>query len=117
MPPSATHDTGLVRPRYQWTTSTMCTNSPPVWPPVENSDRKSTRLNSSHLGISYAVFCLKKKKAPPIRPLVACLGPHILSLIRSPARFRRDAPPRSFFLKEARPPGLSTLSLQAALRI
>src|SRR5437899_9451040 len=26
-------------------------------------DRKSTRLNSSHLGISYAVFCLKKRKA------------------------------------------------------
>src|SRR5256885_4299294 len=28
-------------------------------------DRKSTRLNSSHLVISYAVFCLKKKKQPP----------------------------------------------------
>src|ERR1035441_10948315 len=28
----------------------------------EPPDRKSTRLNSSHLGISYAVFCLKKKK-------------------------------------------------------
>src|SRR5438045_642550 len=28
----------------------------------QNRDRKSTRLNSSHLGISYAVFCLKKKK-------------------------------------------------------
>src|SRR5438132_9624832 len=27
-------------------------------------DRKSTRLNSSHTVISYAVFCLKKKKAP-----------------------------------------------------
>src|SRR5262245_65637864 len=27
-----------------------------------HQDRKSTRLNSSHLGISYAVFCLKKKK-------------------------------------------------------
>src|SRR5205814_10409644 len=27
----------------------------------EDADRKSTRLNSSHLGISYAVFCLKKK--------------------------------------------------------
>src|SRR5438045_6179448 len=27
----------------------------------ESQDRKSTRLNSSHLGISYAVFCLKKK--------------------------------------------------------
>src|SRR5205814_10176308 len=29
---------------------------------VLRRDRKSTRLNSSHLGISYAVFCLKKKK-------------------------------------------------------
>src|ERR1035441_10870211 len=29
---------------------------------AENPDRKSTRLNSSHLGISYAVFCLKKTK-------------------------------------------------------
>src|SRR2546426_3181787 len=29
-------------------------------------DRKSTRLNSSHLVISYAVFCLKKKKKPTI---------------------------------------------------
>src|SRR5256885_6749996 len=29
---------------------------------VEERDRKSTRLNSSHLVISYAVFCLKKKK-------------------------------------------------------
>src|SRR5256885_5958432 len=28
------------------------------------ADRKSTRLNSSHLVISYAVFCLKKKKTP-----------------------------------------------------
>src|SRR5258705_1347981 len=32
-----------------------------VLKPAEQ-DRKSTRLNSSHLGISYAVFCLKKKK-------------------------------------------------------
>src|SRR5258705_4212509 len=30
-------------------------------------DRKSTRLNSSHLGISYAVFCLKKKKKTDCR--------------------------------------------------
>src|SRR5258705_1881864 len=30
--------------------------------PFARIDRKSTRLNSSHLGISYAVFCLKKKK-------------------------------------------------------
>src|SRR5256885_6694432 len=50
---------------------------------LETTDRKSTRLNSSHLVISYAVFCLKKKKrgrrprpyvlrvrvhSPPVRP-------------------------------------------------
>src|SRR5258707_3899192 len=29
---------------------------------IERGDRKSTRLNSSHANISYAVFCLKKKK-------------------------------------------------------
>src|SRR2546422_4797656 len=31
---------------------------------MEQQDRKSTRLNSSHGYISYAVFCLKKKKRP-----------------------------------------------------
>src|SRR3712207_8969630 len=31
-------------------------------PAVGGADRKSTRLNSSHANISYAVFCLKKKK-------------------------------------------------------
>src|SRR5207249_9174598 len=37
-------------------------------------DRKSTRLNSSHVSISYAVFCLKKKKKnQKIRPLLAQL--------------------------------------------
>src|SRR5436309_5213100 len=33
-----------------------------VHPPRHDRDRKSTRLNSSHVKISYAVFCLKKKK-------------------------------------------------------
>src|SRR5262245_65882724 len=33
----------------------------------DDEDRKSTRLNSSHLGISYAVFCLKKKTMITIR--------------------------------------------------
>src|SRR5690606_41686004 len=32
------------------------------WQFVKGRDRKSTRLNSSHVKISYAVFCLKKKK-------------------------------------------------------
>src|SRR5258705_3187583 len=45
-------------------------------------DRKSTRLNSSHLGISYAVFCLKKKKEQP--------GNCTLSVRTTPRR--RDRP-------------------------
>src|SRR5438067_9107615 len=32
-------------------------------------DRKSTRLNSSHVSISYAVFCLKKKKHKHLQPV------------------------------------------------
>src|SRR5437867_4798975 len=35
---------------------------------IDESDRKSTRLNSSHRTISYAVFCLKKKKVPEHYP-------------------------------------------------
>src|SRR2546426_6442567 len=47
--------------------ATARTRSPPgrldgVAVAVTGGDRKSTRLNSSHLVISYAVFCLKKKK-------------------------------------------------------
>src|SRR5256885_10456942 len=48
------------------------TTSPPA---IEfhspHPDRKSTRLNSSHLVISYAVFCLKKKKQTHIAPAPA----------------------------------------------
>src|SRR5438034_11785698 len=47
----------------------------PIWPHASSAsiatrsrrDRKSTRLNSSHTVISYAVFCLKKKKKQTIR--------------------------------------------------
>src|SRR5256885_9382977 len=38
-------------------------------------DRKSTRLNSSHLVISYAVFCLKKKKREDRAPVSRDQGP------------------------------------------
>src|SRR5256885_4106176 len=37
---------------------------------VGERDRKSTRLNSSHLVISYAVFCLKKKKKITLSPIL-----------------------------------------------
>src|SRR5256885_11199334 len=36
---------------------------------LQHTDRKSTRLNSSHLVISYAVFCLKKKTQEPPKDL------------------------------------------------
>src|SRR5256885_2784463 len=50
------------------------------------SDRKSTRLNSSHLVISYAVFCLKKKKKEPppsLDPVIVPAHPNDSALHRS----------------------------------
>src|SRR5256885_11206758 len=41
-------------------------------------DRKSTRLNSSHLVISYAVFCLKKKKPTLAR---SAYSPHLAAVL------------------------------------
>src|SRR5207249_5875026 len=38
-----------------------------AWPTAATQDRKSTRLNSSHVSNSYAVFCLKKKKVQHAR--------------------------------------------------
>src|SRR3712207_7778597 len=38
---------------------------------VDPADRKSTRLNSSHANISYAVFCLKKKNTHRAAPVVS----------------------------------------------
>src|SRR5215208_7532249 len=46
-------------------------HAPAVLPAVARlRDRKSTRLNSSHVAISYAVFCLKKKKKNKTRRIV-----------------------------------------------
>src|SRR3712207_6988886 len=48
-------------------TLTLTELTAPVVTPLGTGavDRKSTRLNSSHANISYAVFCLKKKKTTP----------------------------------------------------
>src|SRR5439155_24032674 len=56
---SPTGNTGLSRggPAAAWL-SRAASGAARIWGP----DRKSTRLNSSHVAISYAVFCLKKKK-------------------------------------------------------
>src|SRR5256885_8519088 len=53
---------------------------------LDETDRKSTRLNSSHLVISYAVFCLKKKKIN-----------HGSSIIIGSKHITFNAPELSFF--------------------
>src|SRR2546430_3073706 len=53
---------------------------------ARHGDRKSTRLNSSHSQISYAVFCLKKKKKRPVeRACVRAMGGQARHEARSPA--------------------------------
>src|ERR1035437_8021538 len=88
-----------------------------------DGDRKSTRLNSSHANISYAVFCLKKKTPTraqrfalqPRRFLCACAcGPPPPRAPRRPAPLtRRSSAPRAvtvsclfFFFKKDPPPRL-----------
>src|SRR5690349_8933397 len=75
-PEQLVHKRATVLESFARYPSLMVTEVPPVAPASErlgyrtrvklvvrrNRDRKSTRLNSSHVEISYAVFCLKKKK-------------------------------------------------------
>src|ERR1039458_5244632 len=89
--------------------------------PSWTGDRKSTRLNSSHLGISYAVFCLKKKQELPPRTSISLLSSSLPNPpLGSPVRSRlRDlilhpavqplpdlprGPAPFFFLLKRRPP-------------
>src|SRR5690554_7345576 len=59
------------------------------------SDRKSTRLNSSHVRTSYAVFCLKKKRdKPPLTPVQGRLCVIRVSLLRIPRTHPRTHSPR-----------------------
>src|SRR3954467_8945639 len=97
------------------------------------SDRKSTRLNSSHTIISYAVFCLKKKQThaqdmresphatlPPPQPDARAAS--ALRFRSSPARLEFTVVSTSawalfFFLMIRRPPRSTPLSLHDALPI
>src|SRR2546426_4884035 len=67
--------TTLFRSRFRSVKAPVSTTTvPPIRKSLRSTlsaaglDRKSTRLNSSHLVISYAVFCLKKKKTRDINP-------------------------------------------------
>src|SRR3712207_7486233 len=56
------HGGTVPRPLHKAGGAFIYIETDPVMPQVELQDRKSTRLNFSHANISYAVFCLKKKK-------------------------------------------------------
>src|SRR5256886_5352108 len=60
----------------------------PVLLPHIREDRKSTRLNSSHSQISYAVFCLKKKKKQIHQSVRRPTTPHVHALERGPSTSR-----------------------------
>src|SRR2546430_7257410 len=67
---------------------TVCRRRPSRGSRMSSGDRKSTRLNSSHSQISYAVFCLKKKKT--------CVQFHVLlavSLTATQPRRHPASPP------------------------
>src|SRR5256885_9625544 len=65
----------IVNGNWRPTRSKLGTSIPcQAW---SSTDRKSTRLNSSHLVISYAVFCLKKKKYSTERYPEACNEDHV----------------------------------------
>src|SRR5207302_4657610 len=54
----------VVRTRCTWSGPSRARSATTRSSAASTRDRKSTRLNSSHVKISYAVFCLKKKKQP-----------------------------------------------------
>src|SRR3712207_8281490 len=81
--------------------------------PVELLDRKSTRLNSSHANILYAVFCLKKntiasaRSIPPLRRLSSCSAPR-----PTPGTPRPLPPPcRPPARRSTRPPARSSSTI------
>src|SRR6266446_9470061 len=80
---------------------------------AEPRDRKSTRLNSSHLVRSYAVFCLKKKKFQKVGSDNQVIWVAVSVLGGRNSRHRLCA----FFLNDAASPEIYTLSLHVALPI
>src|SRR2546421_332374 len=84
-----------------------------IGPGEPETDRKSTRLNSSHDQISYAVFCLKKKEHTSelqSRSDLVCRLHHIPPLLLSPTFF-------FFFFNDTATTEIYTLSLHDALPI
>src|SRR5690625_6908896 len=67
-PPLSLHDalpisSGTSPLTIRWARPSTIADLPTPGSPISTGDRKSTRLNYSHVAISYAVFCLEKKNA------------------------------------------------------
>src|ERR1035438_7011510 len=90
-------------------------------PASAETDRKSTRLNSSHLSISYAVFCLKKRPIlmTPMALLFGVLSVGLASGAGSVSRFDIGIVIITgiFFFNDSAPTEISTLSQHDALPI
>src|ERR1039457_1010055 len=100
---------------------------------MKHLDRKSTRLNSSHLVISYAVFCLKKKISSALMLTYSCgmITSQNAEFSHDPlakrlviqGKIRRDQMPirirlpNHFFFNDTAPPEIYPLSLHDALPI
>src|ERR1022692_743375 len=99
---------GLDTPRRAPCRPAICT---PLYP-----DRKSTRLNSSHLVISYAVFCLKKKK-PEVQAVASPGGVLVQAPVVSPQPGVGGLGVVFFFFNDTATTEIYTLSLHDALPI
>src|SRR3954464_10995993 len=85
---------------------------------LEKKDRKSTRLNSSHTIISYAVFCLKKNATRSTDPRAAC-APPVAARPATPSRPPGSARTKvaGLFFNDTATTEIYTLSLHDALPI
>src|SRR2546430_5163000 len=104
----------LAAPRKSAMWSLSCAQPAPAWSLARALDRKSTRLNSSHSQISYAVFCLKKKS--PLRAWTGysstrrCLAVSVTPLLITSPRRNRNVDLLSFAYA-CRPPLRDRLTL------
>src|ERR1035438_1500396 len=115
--------TTLFRSRSVSPTTRLRVEAGDEWPAAAWADRKSTRLNSSHLGISYAVFCLKKKQLNswivPLARRVDYLTRHNGQTLGIPVLVMVvfSTILHSFFLKDTATPEIYPLPLHDALPI
>src|ERR1039457_1564493 len=104
-------------PERPWMPVLAGNAAPPSFPNPASTDRKSTRLNSSHLVCSYAVFCLKKDHLSVVRMrhhLESCMEQEIIHPCGGkPQVFKSEF----FFFNDTAATEIYTLSLHDALPI